>query len=31
LTAPFVLATWLVMILAWLDRQLLADGSASET
>lgn len=31
LTAPFVLATWLVMILAWLDRQLLAGNSASET
>jgi urea transporter len=27
LTAPFVLATWLVMILAWLDHQLFADRS----
>lgn len=31
LTAPFVLATWLVMILAWLDSRLFADPSGSET
>lgn len=28
LTAPFVLATWIVMILVWLDETLLSDRSA---